>query len=142
MTAPALPVDYQRLFRSLPDNYLLLAPDGTVLDNSDAHVQVSMLPREQAVGRNIFAAYPSDPESQQSLDASHEIVRRTHQAHAMPLLRYDLERPAALGGGTEERYWLLTHYPILDERGELEYILQRPQDVTAQPCSPPRPKRP
>lgn len=41
-------------------------------------------------------------------------------------------RPAALGGGTEERYWLLTHYPILDERGELEYILQRPQDVTAQ----------
>ncbi|OGX84946.1 hypothetical protein BEN48_15415 [Hymenobacter glacialis] len=114
----------------LPDNYLLLAPDGTVVDNSDAHVAVSLLPREQAVGRNIFQAYPSDPQSQQALHASHEKVRRTLQPDTMPLLRYDLERPTALGGGTEQRYWQITHFPLLDERGELQYILQRPQDVT------------
>jgi PAS domain S-box-containing protein len=125
-------VDYQALFRSLPGSYLLLAPDGTVVDNSDQHVAVSMLPREQSQGRNIFDAYPSAPESQRNLDASHEQVRRTLRPDTMPLLRYDLERPAEQGGGTEERYWQITHYPILDAQGQLQYILQIPQDVTEQ----------
>jgi len=125
-------IDYRSLFRSLPGSYLLLGPDGTVLDNSDEHVAVSLLPRPQAVGRNIFEAYPSAPESQRDLHASHEEVRRTLRPHTMPLLRYDLERPAELGGGTEERYWQITHYPLLDSDGELQYILQIPQDVTAQ----------
>ncbi|WP_201980638.1 PAS domain-containing protein [Hymenobacter rubidus] len=125
-------IDYQDLFRSLPGSYLLLAPDGTVLDNSNDHVTVSLLPRAQAVGRDIFDAYPSAPESQRDLAASHEQVRRTLRPDTMPLLRYDLERPAELGGGTEERYWRLTHYPILDAAGQLQFILQMPQDVTAE----------
>ncbi|GAA4049068.1 hypothetical protein GCM10022409_39490 [Hymenobacter glaciei] len=115
----------------MPGAYLLLAPDGTVLDNSDQHVAVSLLPRSQAVGRNIFDAYPSALESQRDLAASHEQVRRTLQPDTMPLLRYDLERPAEVGGGTEERYWQITHYPILNANGTLQYILQIPQDVTA-----------
>ena len=123
-------LDYRALFHQLPDNYLLLAPDGILLDNSDAHVQVSLLPREQAMGRHIFEAYPGDPQSQADLLASHEAVRRSLQAHVMPLLRYDIARPAALGGGTEERYWQITHFPLLDARGELQFILQQSQDQT------------
>lgn len=115
----------------MPDSYLLLAADGTILDDTDEHVGVSMLPREQAVGRDIFDAFPSAPESQRLLRESHDSVRAHRQPHTMALLRYDLERPAAQGGGTEERYWEVTHYPILDDHGELRYILQRPQDVTA-----------
>ncbi|MBO2008144.1 PAS domain-containing protein [Siccationidurans soli] len=130
--ASLTPVDYQSLFHALPGSYLLLAPDGTVVDNSDQHVAVSMLPRAQSQGRNIFDAYPSAPESQRDLDASHEQVRRTLRPDAMPLLRYDLERPAEQGGGTEERYWQITHHPILDAQGQLQYILQMPQDVTEQ----------
>jgi len=125
-------IDYQRLFREFPDSLLLLLPDGTVADNSDAHVQASLRTRAQAVGLNIFAAYPSAPESQRELFDSHEYVRQHLVPHTMGLLRYDLERPAELGGGTEERYWQITHYPLFDEQGRLEYILQRPQDVTAQ----------
>jgi PAS domain S-box-containing protein len=49
----------------------------------------------------------------------------------MPLIRYDLRRPAE-DGGFETRYWRITHYPILDAAGELLYILQHPEDVTAQ----------
>ena len=124
-------IDYNALFRALPGSYLLLAPDGTVLDNSDQHVTDSLRSRDFAVGRNIFEAYPSAPESQRDLDASHEQVRRTLRPDAMPLLRYDLERPAELGGGIEERYWQVTHYPLLHPDGTLQYILQIPQDVTA-----------
>ncbi|NVO85510.1 PAS domain-containing protein [Hymenobacter terrestris] len=123
-------VDFQGLFRTLPGAYLLLSPDGTILDNSDEHVAVSMLPREQAVGRYIFDAYPGDPQSQADLLASHEAVRRTLRVHVMPLLRYDIARPAAQGGGTEERYWQISHHPQLDAHGELRYILQASEDVT------------
>ncbi|UOQ74894.1 PAS domain-containing protein [Hymenobacter cellulosilyticus] len=124
--------DYLHLFRLLPHNYLLLQPDGTIVDNSDKHVGVSMLGREQAVGRNIFDAYPSAPESQRDLNESHEYVRQHKQPHTMPLTRYDLLRPEAEGGGFEQRYWRITHYPVLDGNGELLYILQHPEDVTAQ----------
>ena len=130
MADTSSPVDYNALFRALPGSYLLMAPDGTVLDNSDQHAAMSLLPRPQAVGRNIFDAYPSAPESQRDLHASHEQVRRTLHPDTMSLLRYDLERPAALGGGTEERYWQITNYPILHPDGTLQYILLIPQDVT------------
>lgn len=124
-------IDYRALFQQLPGNYLLLAADGTVLDNSDAHVRVSLLPRARALGRDIFAAYPTpDPQSQRDLAASLDEVRRTRQPHTMSLLRYDLERPAEQGGGTEERYWQVTHFPLLDTQGELQYILHQSQDVT------------
>ena len=123
-------IDYQALFRTLPGAYLLLAPDATILDNSDQHVAVSLLPREQVVGRYIFDAFPGDPQSQADLLASHDAVRRTLRAQVMPLLRYDIARPAALGGGTEERYWQITHHPQLDAHGELQYILQTSEDVT------------
>ena len=123
-------IDYQALFHALPGAFLLLAPDSTILDNSDQHVAVSMLPRAQAVGRYIFDAFPGDPQSQADLLASHEAVRRTLRADMMPLLRYDIARPAALGGGTEERYWQITHHPQLDARGALQYILQTSEDVT------------
>lgn len=124
------PIDYRALFHLLPDNFLLLAADGTVLDNSDAHVRVSLLPRAQAEGRSVFTAYPSDPASQRELAASLNEVRRTRQPHVMSLLRYDLARPAAQGGGSEERYWQVTHFPLLNEQGELQYILHQSQDVT------------
>ncbi len=130
MATPSLPVDYQFLFRSLPGLFLLLAPDGTVLDNSDLHVASALVPRSQTLGRNIFEAYPSDPESERQLFESQEKVRQTHQPDTMPMLRYDLERPD--GSGPEERYWQLTHHPILDAEGQLRFILQTPEDVTEQ----------
>ena len=50
----------------------------------------------------------------------------------MPVMRYDLLRPEADGGGFEQRYWRITHYPVLDAQGELRYILQHPEDITTQ----------
>lgn len=128
--AAGLAADYQYLFHHLPESYLLLAPDGTVRDNSDLHQQAALQPRAAVVGRNIFDAYPSAPDSQRTLYESQDRVRRTLRPDAMPLLRYDLARPAAQGGGTEERYWQVTHFPILGPDGALLHILQRATDVT------------
>ncbi|WP_201980631.1 PAS domain-containing protein [Hymenobacter rubidus] len=133
MPVSPLPVDYQRLFRALPENLLLMAPDATIIDNTDSHVAVSLKSREEAVGKTLFEAYPSvDQNEGDVIFQSHEHVRRFREPHTMPLIRYDLALPAEQGGGFEERYWQATHYPILDEQGELQYILQRTQNVTDQ----------
>ncbi|GAB3238510.1 hypothetical protein GCM10027346_31220 [Hymenobacter seoulensis] len=133
MPTPEFPVNYQKLFHALSDNFLLIAPnaDATILDNTNSHERVSMKSREEAVGKPFFEAYPaSDEESARIIRESHEHVRLYREPHTMPLIRYDLERPSEQGGGLEERYWEATHYPVLDEQGQLEFILQRTQDVT------------
>ncbi|WP_426490867.1 PAS domain-containing protein [Hymenobacter sp. 102] len=132
MPTPAFPIDYQRLFRALPDNFLLIAPDAdaTIVDNTDSHVEVSLKSREAAVGKPFFEAYPAtDEASARIIRESHEHVRRYREPHTMPLIRYDLPDPAA-DGGLQELYWEATHYPVLSETGELAFILQRTQDVT------------
>ncbi|GAA4384728.1 PAS domain-containing protein [Hymenobacter koreensis] len=129
------PVDYQKLFRALPDNFLLIAPnaEATIVDNTDAHVAVSLKSREEVVGKPFFEAYPSaDKNESEVIRTSHEYVRQHLAPHTMPLIRYDLEMPAAQGGGFEEMYWQATHYPVLDEAGQLQYILQRTRNVTEQ----------
>jgi PAS domain S-box-containing protein len=133
MATSSLPIDYQHLFRSLPENFLLMAPDATVLDNTDSHVAVSLKPREDVVGRTLFEAYPSvDKNEGDVIFDSLAYVRHHLQPHTMPLIRYDLQRTEEQGGGFEELYWQATHFPILDGEGKLQYILQRTQDVTEQ----------
>ncbi|GAA4504875.1 hypothetical protein GCM10023172_31880 [Hymenobacter ginsengisoli] len=135
MPAPTLPVDYQNVFRSLPENFLLIAPnpEATILDNTDSHVAVSLKRREEVIGKPFFEAYPASDESGAAqIRESHEHVRRHLEPHTMPLIRYDLERPTEQGGGLEEFYWEATHYPVLDAQGQLQYILQRTQNVTEQ----------
>ena len=133
MPASVAPVDYQRLFHSLPENLLLMAPDATIIDNTDSHVAASLKPRAEVLGKTLFEAFPSvDQNEGDVIFQSHEHVRRFHEPHTMPLIRYDLALPAEQGGGFEEMYWQATHYPILDETGNLQFILQRTQNVTEQ----------
>ena len=133
MPAPVPAVDYQALFHALPDNLLLMAPDATIIDNTDGHVAASLKPRAEVVGRSMFDAFPSvDKNEGDVIFQSHEHVRRFLEPHVMPLIRYDLALPAEQGGGFEEMYWQATHYPILAADGQLQYILQRTRNVTAQ----------
>lgn len=44
--------------------------------------------------------------------------------------KYDIRRPASEQGDFEERYWSPVNYPVLDESGELIYIIHRVEDVT------------
>lgn len=132
MPTAASPIDYHQLFRALPDNFLLIGPDAdaTILDNTDSHVAASLKPREQAVGKPFFEAYPAtDAESARIIRESHEHVRRHLAPHTMPLIRYDLAHTAGQGG-LQELYWEATHFPVLDAEGRLAYILQRTHDVT------------
>jgi len=131
----AQPLDFQTVFRNVPDLYLLLDADFVIADVSAAYLRATMTEREAIVGRNIFDVFPDNPDDSdadgvRNLRTSLERVRRTKAPDAMAVQKYDIPRPDSEGGGFEERYWSPVNTPILDECGDLLCIVHRVEDVT------------
>jgi signal transduction histidine kinase len=94
-----------------------------------------MTVREQILGRGLFVVFPDNPDEpgatgEHNLRASLARVIRNHTADAMPVQKYDVRRPAAEGGGFEERYWSPLNTPVLGPDGKLLHIIHRVEDVT------------
>lgn len=129
-------LDHRKLFEGLPALYAVLLPDFTFVNVSDAYLQATMTVRERVVGRNLFEVFPDNPndpnaDGATTLRLSLEYVRKFLKPHAMDTLKYDIRRPDSEGGHFEERYWRPINSPILNDAGELQYILIRVEDVTA-----------
>ncbi|KAA9324980.1 PAS domain-containing sensor histidine kinase [Adhaeribacter soli] len=130
-------INYQHLLNALPGLYLILCPELNILDATEAYLQGTLTKREEIIGRYIFDVFPenqatSEARSGETLRHSLTHVLTLRTPHTMPVLRYDIPLPAALGGGFEERYWLTSHTPVLDPAGEILYIVQKVVDVTMQ----------
>jgi signal transduction histidine kinase len=130
--------NYRSLFESAPGLYLVLAPDGafTILGASDAYLHATMTDRASIVGRGIFDVFPENPSDPTAsgvralMRASLERVLRDRVADTMAVQKYDIRRPAADGGGFEERYWSPVNSPVFGTGTEIVYIIHRVEDVT------------
>ncbi len=128
---------FQNIFESLPELYLLLSPDLTILAVSNAYLQATLAVRDDIVGKYVFDAFPENPDvpdanAVTNLRASLQQVLLSRQMHQMPLQHYDVPRPTHLGGGFETRYWLPRNTPVLDAKGQVEYIIHQVANVTDQ----------
>ncbi|MEU8238927.1 ATP-binding protein [Actinoplanes missouriensis] len=126
-------IDYRLLFRCSPTPLLVLDPDLMIVEASDAYLAATLTRREDIVGRHIFDAFPDNPDDPDAhgvdaIGASLRRVLRDHAPDVMPVQKYDVPQP---GGGFATRYWAPLHAPLINARGELEFIVQRPEDVTA-----------
>lgn len=126
----------QNLFESLPGLFLVVTPELNVVSASDAYLKATMTERESMRGRNLFDIFPDNPDAPEvngsgALRASLEKVLATGKPHTMALQRYDIRRP---DGEFEERYWSPVNSPVLDENGDIEYIIHRVEDVTDFVC--------
>src|SRR5688500_5397198 len=102
---PAVP-DFRRLFESAPGNYLVLAPDLTIVAASDAYLRATMTTRESILGRGLFEVFPDNPDDPAAtgvgnLRASLERVLRARAPDAMAVQKYDIRKPDASGGFEE-----------------------------------------
>jgi signal transduction histidine kinase len=127
--------DFRTLFQSAPGLYLVLDPDLTIVAVSDRFLAATLSSRDVIVGRNIFDAFPDNPddpdtEGVRNLRASIDRVRRDLQPDSMSVQKHDVQRPDAAGGGFEERFWSPHNSPILGPDGSLAYIIHEVQDVT------------
>ena len=134
MAPAALPVDFRALFEKSPVNYLILTPDFGIVAATDGYCRVARAERCDLIGRNLFDLLRPDParpdaDTVAQLRDSLERVARSRRTDALPVLRYDLPRPAS-AGELEEKYWSTANTPILDKAGELLWIVYRVRDVT------------
>ncbi|KQQ96651.1 hypothetical protein ASF77_01220 [Massilia sp. Leaf139] len=113
----------------------MLRPDPgfTIAGVSDEYLRGTLKRREAIVGRPVFEVFPDNPltpeaNSTRNLGRSLERVRATRVADVMAVQRYDVPRED--GAGFELRYWSPVNAPVLDEDGELLYIVHRVDNVT------------
>ncbi len=127
--------DFRALFESAPDLYLVLDPTLRIVAVSDAYLAATMTKREEIFGRDLFDVFPDNPDDVgatgvSNLRASLKHVLERCAPDAMAVQKYDIRRPAEEGGGFEVRYWSPVNSPVLDESGQLVYIVHRVEDVT------------
>ena len=125
-----MPLNYQALFDASPNPYLVLDRSLNIAGANRAYLQSTQRELSDIVGRWAWDAFPTDAATLAQAIASFERVLATRATDVMPLLRFDVARPEAQGGGLEKRYWSISHIPVLDDQGEVEVVLQHPIDVT------------
>jgi signal transduction histidine kinase len=127
-------VDYETIFHTVPDLYLLMDTDLVIVDVSSAYLKATMVTRDQIVGKGVFEVFPDNPDDPHAtgmanLKASLNNVLKLKIADTMAIQKYDIRRPMSEGGAFEERYWSPINIPIL-EKNKVKYILHRVEDVT------------
>jgi signal transduction histidine kinase len=127
--------DFRVLFEGAPGLYLVLTPDLKIVAVSDSYLRATMTQRVEILGRHLFDVFPDNPDDPAAtgvanLRASLDRVREQRVADTMAVQKYDIRRPESEGGGFEERFWSPTNSPVLDEQGEVVYIIHRVEDVT------------
>jgi signal transduction histidine kinase len=123
-----------RLLEAAPGAYLILDPELTIVGVTKAYLAATMTVREEIIGRELFDVFPDNPDDPnatgtRNLRTSLRTVLATREPHTMPVQKYDIRRPAAEGGGFEERYWKPVNTPIVHD-GRVVYIIHAVEDVT------------
>lgn len=126
-------MDYNKLLKNIPEAIVVLSPEYEILEASDRYLEVTMRTREQIIGLHfLLEAYPDKEHSYEDNPVRKVLDKasRTKKTEYLDVIRYDLARPEEEGGGYDVRYWEAAHTPVLDDEGNLEYLIQRTSDVT------------
>ncbi|GEM_PF-4854973 len=100
---------------------------------NNAFVTAGRIPQDQLIDRPFFDVFEDSDETGKyhnlgELKATFEhVISSKAPCHSSPF-RYDLTAPGT--GKNEKKYWFAYETPILDEGGELTYILHMPIDIT------------
>ncbi|PVY44097.1 PAS domain-containing protein [Pontibacter virosus] len=121
----------ETIFRSLTGLYLVLTPELVIVEATDTLLRHTHLKRDEIMGQNVFQIFPNNPDNPQ-VDSESLVLHSLQSAltHKTPynteILRYDIPTE----NGFEERYWNATSIPILDESGEVQYLVHEIRDIT------------
>ncbi|MDJ1370052.1 PAS domain S-box protein [Gulosibacter molinativorax] len=126
--------DFKRMFEALPSQYIVVDPNRIVVAATDSFLESTARTREGAMGRDILEVFPDNPDDPEAkgttiLRESIERVLASKQIDILPAVRYDLDE----GDGTfNERWFQPLNAPVLDDAGEILYVLHGAEDITEQ----------
>lgn len=105
-----------------------------MLAANDVYLSLAFAQRDQIIGKYLFDVFPDnpdDPEADGVAKLTHSLkqVLKTKKPHIMPLQKYDVQNPKK-NGKWEARYWRPENWPILDDKGNVVYIVHCVEEVT------------
>jgi PAS domain S-box-containing protein len=128
-------LDLMKIFNALPKPCLILNPDLIMLSMNDAFVEVSLKTRAEMIGHNIFDIFPDDPNDpnatgQLNLRASFRKVIKEKVPDKMEIQKYSIQDLKAGSDEFYNHYWSPFNSPVIDETGEVKYIIHQVEDMT------------
>lgn len=123
------------LYNSIPTACIILRPNKpnyTIASVNKAFLSAIYTPRSALLGQGFFEAFPANPDddgsrTQNILEAFDHVLK--HQTpHLIKQHRYDL--PSS-NSTAYVQYWKIETYPLLNEEGAIQYIVQSSTDITA-----------
>jgi PAS domain S-box-containing protein len=126
--------DFQAVFEQSTALELIMDTDLTIVAASNAFLEATKSNRNSIVGKNLFEAFPDNPDNSSSngealIRASLNHVLTRKETHSLPVTRYDIIT-ADSTKEYEPKYWKPIHIPVFDELNTMKYIIQRVEDIT------------
>ncbi|MET0391166.1 MAG: ATP-binding protein [Polyangiales bacterium] len=127
------PLDFRAVFDASPNAYMLLDRELRYVYANRVYLQLTGSDLASLVGRHVFDLFPNDPDdpnnrSARLLRESFEKVLQTKHRDVIAFLPYSVAE--VLGGKPVVRLWSASHEPVLDDDGEVAFILQQTTEVT------------
>jgi PAS domain S-box-containing protein len=121
------------LQKALPTSHLVLAPDLTIEEASEAFLKATQLRRENVVGKNVFQSISDAPEENVLIDpcSLRESLQRVLAARAPDRVRVNRHDMRGPNGEFEARWWGFLNLPVLGPDGEVLHIIHQVEDLTA-----------
>ena len=128
-------IDLKAIFTSLSGSNVLLLPDTplfTIVAVSNDYLKDTGRTAEELLGRPLFDSFPNNPgdphkTSEKTVRASLEYALKHKEPHYLPLQQYDIPGEKGLYA---ERFWKAHNKPVLNESGEVVYLIHSVEDVT------------
>ncbi len=123
--------EIESLYNQIPAACIILLADKPhfrIATMNTAFVNVTGRAREDLIGQNFFDAFPQDLHQQGSIPDAFDHVLESKTPCVVSRNRYDL---SSYEGPARKRYWDLNIYPLLDEGGDVRYIVHSPTEITS-----------
>lgn len=138
---------FKEVFMALPMQCLLLKQEGPtyiIFDGNDAFLKATQKKREEVIGRSVFQVFPNHPHISENglnlLKESLDKVMKTGKKDEIAQLRYDL--PFSVDQeALQEKYWTIRNFPVLDENGSVDLIVNINHDITEEVLASEREKK-
>ncbi len=127
MASQALP-DLAAVFDRLPTAYMMLDRELRCVAANRAYLTATGSRLEDLIGRHVFDAFPDDANSVSVLRASLERVLATGQSDEVAAVVYRVAH--APGQPAEERVWGARHTPVLDDSGDVAFVVQETTEMS------------
>lgn len=122
-------MDYQSIFKFVPEPCLILDPEQRIIDASNAYLNSDYAIKKDIVGNDILKIYSHniEPYDLDNLKKSIQHVKTSGKEH---IIEIKIKNQKSIIPNQAYRYLKITHTPVYTENKKLKFIMHHIADIT------------